>query len=181
MWIAPTHVLSVAHENPLTGHYSHRNMQQRVANQFFWPGMCTDVRVHCRSCDKCRRFSQKGRVRPAPPHPKPMPIITEPFAGVANDLVGPLSPPSSAGHSYILTLIDSSTGFPEALPLQDTDSISVAEALLAVFSRVGIPREVPSDRGTQFTSAPMQELHCLLRVKPIFTMPCHPSGNRPIE
>ena len=142
-------VLNVAHENPLAGHYSHRKTEQKVTDQFFWPGMGTDIRVHCRSCDKCQRFSQKGRVRPAPL--QPMPIVTEPFARVAIDLVGPLSPSSSAGHRYILTLIDFSTGFPEALPLKDVDSISVAEALLTIFSRVGIPREVLSDRGTQFT------------------------------
>ena len=172
-------VLNVAHENPLAGHYSHRKTEQKVADQFFWPGMGTDIRVHCRSCDKCQRFSQKGRVRPAPL--QPMPIVTEPFARVAIDLVGPLNPPSSAGHKYILTLIDFSTGFPEALPLKDIDSVSVAEALLTIFSRVGIPREVLSDRGTQFTSALMRELHRLLGVKPIFTTPYHPSGNGRVE
>ncbi|XP_050703676.1 uncharacterized protein LOC126989161, partial [Eriocheir sinensis] len=37
-------------------------------------------------------------------------------------------------------------GFPEAIPLKDVDSVSVAEALLSSFSRVGIPREILSDR-----------------------------------
>ncbi|XP_050708029.1 uncharacterized protein LOC126993204 [Eriocheir sinensis] len=36
--------------------------------------------------------------------------------------------------------------FPEAIPLKDVDSVSVAEALLSLFSRVGIPREILSDR-----------------------------------
>ncbi|XP_050704489.1 uncharacterized protein LOC126989931 [Eriocheir sinensis] len=36
--------------------------------------------------------------------------------------------------------------FPEAIPLKDVDSVSVAEALLSSFSRVGIPREILSDR-----------------------------------
>ena len=53
-------VLNVAHENPLAGHYSLRKTEQKVADQFFWPGMDTDIRVHCRSCDKCQRFSHKG-------------------------------------------------------------------------------------------------------------------------
>ncbi len=59
---------------------------------------------------------------------KPMPIITEPFSRV-----GPLTPPSSDGHRYILTLIDFATGFMEALPLKEIDSISVAEALMVIF------------------------------------------------
>ncbi|KAK3875694.1 hypothetical protein Pcinc_019441 [Petrolisthes cinctipes] len=45
----------------------------------------------------------------------------------------------------------------------------------------GIPREILSDRGTQFTSRLMAELHKLLGVKPQFTTPFHPSGNGRVE
>jgi len=110
-----------------------------------------------------------------------MPIMTEPFSRVAIDIVGPLNPPSDDGHKYILTLIDFATGFPEAIPLREIDSVSVAEALLVIFSRVGIPREILSDRGTQFTSQLMGELHKLLGIKPLFTTPYHPSGNGRVE
>ena len=172
-------VVSVAHESPLAGHFSNRKTIMRVGEQFHWPGMGADIRDFCRSCDKCQRMCHKGRVRPVPL--KQMPIITEPFSRVAMDLVGPLSPPSSGGHHYILTLIDFATGFPEAIPLKEIDSISVAEALLSIFSRVGIPREILSDRGVQFTSQLMGELHGLLGVKPLFTTPYHPSGNGRVE
>ncbi|XP_076030282.1 uncharacterized protein LOC143018628 [Oratosquilla oratoria] len=110
-------ILSIAHESPLAGHFSHRKTELKVAEQLYWPGMGTDIRTFCRSCDKCQRFSAKGRVPPVPL--QPMPIVTEPFARVAIDLVGPLSPASSDGHRYILTLIDFATGFPEAVPLKD--------------------------------------------------------------
>ena len=53
--------------------------------------------------------------------------------------VGPLSPPSSQGHRYILTIIGVATRYPEAVPLKDISAISVAEALLAVFFQDGIP------------------------------------------
>lgn len=172
-------VLSVAHESPLAGHFSHRKTESRVRDQFYWPAMSSDIRDYCKSCDKCQRMSQKGRLRPVPL--KPMPIQTEPFSRVAIDLVGPLSPPSSEGHRFILTLVDFATGFPEALPLKEIDSISVAEALILIFSRVGIPREILSDRGAQFTSSLMAELHKLLGVKPLFTTPYHPSCNGRVE
>lgn len=55
-------------------------------------------------------------------------------------------------NSGILTLTDFATGFPDTVPLNDITSICVAEALLPVFSRVGITREILYDRGTQFTS-----------------------------
>lgn len=172
-------VLTLAHESPLAGHLSHRKTGMKVGEHFYWPGMWTDVRNFCKSCDKCQRMSVKGRVRPVPL--KQLPIITEPFSRVAVDIVGPLSPPTSQGHRYVLTLIDFATGFPEAAPLKEVTSISVAEALLEMFSRVGIPREILSDRGTQFTSQMMAELHRLLGVKPLFTTPYHPSANGRIE
>ncbi|XP_037804439.1 uncharacterized protein LOC119598726 [Penaeus monodon] len=65
--------------------------------------------------------------------------------------------------------------------LKQIDSVSVAEALLIIFSRVGIPREILSDRGTQFTSQLMGELYKLLGIKPLFTTPYHPSGNGRVE
>ena len=51
------------------------------------------------------------------------------------DIIGPLSPPSEK-HRYILTTIDMCTRFPEAIPLQDISTSTVAEALLEIFSRV---------------------------------------------
>ena len=146
----------------------------KVSQDFYWPSMCADIRDYCRSCDKCQRMSAKERVRPVPL--QPLPVIAESFSRVAIALVGPLSPPSSEGHCYIVTLIDFSTGFTEPMLIKGIDTISVFEALLTIFARVGIPRKILSNRGTQFTSQLMAELHKPLGVKPIFIKPFHPSG-----
>ena len=55
------------------------------------------------------------------------------------------------------------TRFPECVPLGDISSSSVAEALLRIFSRVGLPDRIHSNRGSQFTSEMMQELNRLLQ------------------
>ena len=109
------------------------------------------------------------------------PIITEPFSRVAYDLVGSLNPTMSEGHRYILTLMDVTTSFSEAVTLKNIDTISVSEALLQIFARVGIPREIHSDLGTQFTSQLMSELHRLLGIQPLFNTPYHPMGTGKIE
>ncbi|XP_037804900.1 uncharacterized protein LOC119599235 [Penaeus monodon] len=57
------------------------------------------------------------------------------------------------------------------------EAATVAEALFGVFCRIGIPREVLSDRGTQFTSGMMEETWKLLSVKGMRTTPYHPEGN----
>jgi hypothetical protein len=172
-------VLVTGHESPLSGHFSARKTEIKIRDQFYWPRMGTDIRDFCRSCDICQRMSIKGRTRKAPMIK--MPIISEPFYRVSIDLVGPLSPPSSEGHRYILTLIDVATSFPEAVPLKNIDTISVSEALLEIFSRVGIPKEIHSDLGRQFVSDLMKELHRLLGIQPIFNTPYHPMGTGRIE
>ena len=79
-----------------------------------------------------------------------MPLIDKPFKRAAVDIVGPIEPPSEAGHRYILTLVDYGTKYPEAVPLKKITTEAVAEALLNIYSRVGIPEKVLTDQGTQF-------------------------------
>ena len=75
-----------------------------------------------------------------------MPLIDTSFKRVAVDIVRPIAPPSEAGHRYILTLVDYATRYPETVPLKKITTEAVAEALLDIYSRVGIPRDAkPSD------------------------------------
>ena len=103
-----------------------------------------------------------------------MPLIDTPFERIAVDLVGPIAPVSDAGNRYILTVVDYATRYPEAIPLMKIEIERVAEALLEIFSRVGFPKEVLSDRGIQFTSDLMKEVTRLVSITQLFTTPCHP-------
>ena len=46
---------------------------------------------------------------------------------------------------------DYATRYPEAMALRNIDAESVAEELVKLFARVGIPREILTDQGTNFT------------------------------
>ena len=172
-------VLKTAHENLLSGHFSARKTELKIKDQFYWPSMGRDIKIFCRSCDLCQRFSKKGSVKRAPM--EKMPIITEPFMRVSIDLIGPLTPSSDRGYKYVLTLIDVATSFPEAVPLKNIDTVTVSEALLQIFGRVGIPKQIHSDLGTQFVSNLMKEIHRLLGIQPLFNTPYHPQGTGRIE
>lgn len=141
----------------------------KIADKFFWPGMSADIRDFCRFCDVCQRMTPIGR--PVPLHP--LHIITEPFSRVAIDQVGPL-PPSSEGHRYVLTLIDTVIGFPEVVPLRKlTPSL---RPRLSFPSSNGLASPVKyCPTKAQFTSQLMAELHKLLGVKPSFTTPFIPA------
>ena len=133
----------------------------------------------CRSCDVCQRTVKRGSVRKVPLGS--MPLIDTPFKRVAVEIVGPIAPPSEAGHRYILTLVDYATRYPEAVPLKKITTEAVAEALLDIYSRVGIPEEVLTDQGTQFMSECMQEVSRLLSIKGLTSTPYHPICNGLVE
>ena len=100
-----------------------------------------------------------------------------PFHRVAVDLIGPITPVSDNGNRYILTIVDFATKYPEAVALPRIETERVAEALLDVFSRVGFPTEILSDKGSQFTSDLMKEVCRLISLKQLFTTPYNPKCN----
>lgn len=168
-------VLRLAHASLMSGHLGIKKTEDRILSSFYWPSVSRNVKRWCKSCDLCQRTVLKGRVTKVPLGK--MPVMTIPFQKVALDLVGPLSPASARGNKWVLTVVDYATRWSEAIPLRSIDTESIAEALLGVFTRVGLPQEILSNRGTQFTSQLMNEVCRLINVKQAFTAPCHPMSN----
>ena len=136
-------VMRLAHENLMSGHLGTKKTLDRVVAEFFWPGICGDVARFCKSCDICQRTIQKGRVSKVPLGK--LPLIDTPFKRVTVDIVGPIEPRSEKRNRYILTMIDYATRYPEAVALPSIETERVAEALVEMFSRVGIPDEMLTD------------------------------------
>ena len=65
------------------------------------------------------------------------------------DIVGPL-PKSRSGKRFVLMVCDYATRYPEAVPLRSTDAEHIAEELVQIFSRVGVPEEILTDQGSNF-------------------------------
>ena len=78
-------------------------------------------------------------------------------------------------------MMDYATRYPESVTLKDIQAETVAEALVNMFTRVGIPKEILSDQGSQFSSAVMKEVCRLLSLKRLVTTPYHPICNGLIE
>ena len=168
-------VLRLGHEGILAGHLGIKKSSDRILTNFYWPGILGDIRRYCQSCDICQRTVDKGSVRKAPV--QSVPWVHIPFDKVAIDLIGPLHPVTNRGKRYILTVVDYATRYPEAVPLEKIDTESIAEALIGIFSRVGFPREILSDNGSQFVSQVMKEVTRLISVKQLFSSPYHPMAN----
>ena len=170
-------VLELAHSIPLAGHLGKAKTTRRVTQRFYWPSLYADVARFCKACPSCQKTSTKRSPR-APL--VPLPIIEEPFRRIAMDIVGPL-PRSRSGKKYILVVCDYATRYPEAIPLRSIDASSVAEELMQLFARVGVPKEILTDQGSNFTSQLLTELYKLLHIKPIRTSPYHPQTDGLVE
>ncbi|XP_042147410.1 uncharacterized protein LOC121836549 [Ixodes scapularis] len=174
-----TTILKMAHDGILAGHQGAQKTINRVLEEFFWPGIGADVKRFVKSCDRCQRTTPKGKVAKMPLGS--MPLIETPFQRVAIDIMGPISPTTKRGNKYILTMVNYATRYPDAVALPDISTERVAEALVEMFTRTGVPREVLSDRGSNFTSDVMKEVGRLLSMRQLFTTPYHPMGNGLVE
>lgn len=171
--------MTIAHDTILGGHLGTRKTLDRISSSFYWQGIQGDVKRYCQSSDLCQRTFPKGKVAKIPL--EKMPLIDTPFERIAVDLVGPISPVTEKGNRYSLTVVDYSTRYPEAIPLKNIETERVAEALVYIFSMMGMPKEILSDMGTQFTSNVMKEVSRLLSFKQLVTTPYHPACNGLVE
>ena len=169
------YVLRMAHESLLGGHQAAKRTSDRVLAEFWWPGIGADIKRYCQSCDICQRTIPKGRVTKVPLGE--MPLMEAPFERVGVDLVGPIAPMTERGHRYILVMMDYATRYPEAVPLKNITAERVAEELLGMFTRLGIPKQILTDQGTQFMSGVMKEMSRLLSIKQLTTTPYHAMTN----
>lgn len=169
--------LRMAHIAPLAGHFGTTKTLARIQRKFFWPGLTQEVKDMCRRCQPCQKNAPRKSGR-APL--VPLPIIRKPFSRLAMDMVGPL-PPTIEGYRYILTICDYGTRYPEAFPMKATTSKDVAEALMQFISRMGIPDEILTDRGSNFCSQLMKDLYTVLGVKSIKTSAYHPQTDGMVE
>ena len=107
------------------------------------------------------------------------PLAHQRFAHVNIDIVGPL--PQSQGHRYLLTMVRF-TRWPEAIPMPDATVKTCARAFLFNWvARFGVPVDISTDRGPQFTAHLWDTLVHLLGVCLHRTCAHHPQANGLVE
>ena len=176
--LIPT-LLAVLHDHPSAGHMGREKTLQRVKqSKFLWRHRTKSVREWCRRCDLCLRAKAPNRPQLAPM--KSMPTGA-PMERVAMDILGPF-PTTFYNNQFVLVIADYFTKWMEMVALPDHRAETVAEALVEVFfCRLGIPSQLHSDQGTDFTSKVVTEMSRLFRVDKIRTSPWHPQSDGQVE
>ena len=102
---------------------------------------------------------------------------TQAWERISIDLKGHLTT-SHRGNKYLLIAVDEYSRFPFAFACKDTSTLSVTNCLALLFSLVGFPSYVHSDRGTAFVSK--DYLHSR-DISTSHSTPYHPTGNSQCE
>ena len=73
------------------------------------------------------------------------------------------------GHQHILTPVDYTTRYPDAVPHKSITTEEVVEGLVSMYSALGVPEEILSNLGMQFVSGYMREVPRLWSIKQMTT------------
>ena len=158
-------------------HAGSRPTLRAISKRFVWKGMKADIRKWCKTCHPCQS-SKVHRHTKAPLQARDAPERR--FGSLHVDIVGPL--PVSEGMRYLFTVIDRYTRWSEAIPLAEIKAEDCAKAFLHQWiSRYGVPGDITSDRGRQFTSQLWSSLNNLLGISTNNTTAYHPQANGLVE
>ncbi|XP_068209164.1 uncharacterized protein [Palaemon carinicauda] len=172
-------VLSLAHEDPFAGHIGIGKTFQKVAKRFWWLGMKSSVKKYVPICETCQVMVKPNQGVPrAPLHI--IPSLGEPFSELVVDVVGPL-PRTKTGFVYVLTIMDSPTRYPEAIPKRKITSRAIFDKLIDFFSRFGLPCKLQSDCGSNFTSKIFRSKSAELAIQHLTSVPYHPESQGMVE
>ena len=101
---------------------------------------------------------------------------------ICMDLVGPISPQTSKGNRYMLTVIDMMTGYTIAVAILDKKAETVCKAYRDnVYCTFGESSRILTDNGTEFKSKEMKQICEDLDIKQVFTLVYTPQANRRLE
>lgn len=141
--------------------------------------MSTDATTFVKNCTICNT-SKTPRKLPAGLL-QPLPIPQRPWSHIAIDFVTDL--PNSQGNTTILTVIDRFSKACRLIPLPKLPTaFETAEVLCNyVFRFYGLPQDIVSDRGPQFTSRVWSAFFKQLNVNISLTSGYHPQSKGQTE
>ena len=172
-------IIKEMHDCPIGGHNGINRTMERIKLYLQWPQMKQDIENYIRNCDIC----QKNKA--TRPQTRQELEITdtqdEPWIKVALDIVGPLGL-SENGNKYILTCQDNLTKYLIAIPIENQEASTVADAFVSKICLVhGIPQIILTDQGANFMSQVFKHVCKLFKIRKITTSAYHPETNGSLE
>ncbi len=172
-------MLHLVHDAPSSGHPGITASLQLLSDRFWWPTLQADTVTFVQQCPVCN-MSKSSHQCPAGLL-QPLPVPQRPWSHIAIDFVTDL--PYSRNYTTILTVIDRFSKACRLIPLPKLPTaFETAEALLEqVFRFYGVPEDIISDWGPQFTSRVWRAFCQQLNINVSLTSGFHPQSNGQVE
>ena len=174
-WVVPLllrpMLLKYFHDSALAGHLGAFKTYRKIANNFWWPKMRTEIFQYVR--DLCQRAkpaqnTQLG-LHAAQPPSQPMEVFM--------DFVGTLTR-TKRGHSAILVMLDGFSKFVVFYPVRTISSQVVVECLeRSYFPIYGIPQTIVTDNASVFRCKQVKQLCFKWAVNHVTTTPYYPQAS----
>ncbi|KAK3507924.1 hypothetical protein QTP70_003814 [Hemibagrus guttatus] len=172
-------VMQWVHEAPSSGHPGIRRSTQLTRRRFWWPSMGPDVEGYVRACPTC---AQARTSRQLPEGLlEPLPVPRRPWSHLSVDFLTDL--PDSGGFTTVMVVVDRFSKGSKLIPLKRLPTaMQSAKAMFNhVFRNFGLPEDIVSDRGPQFTSRVGGSLCARLGIGVSLSLGYHPQSNGQAE
>ena len=128
-------------------------------------------------CMPCQKTKQAKAIKPPVCR---IPVVDRRFSDLQVDVVGPL--PASRGMKYLLTILDRTSRWLEAIPMPEATSQTCCQAFIWGWSqRFGLPQSMTSDNGNTFVANLWKDLLQALGIDQKLTPPYHSSSLGGVE
>ena len=151
-------------------HHDHPDVSKMKAlarSHLWWLNVDKDIEAPAKSCQSCQEAKQAPPK--APLHPWTWPI--QPWQRVRIDYAGPFM-----GENFFLA-IDAHSKRGEVYKISSTTTSKTIECLRQMFVAYGLPHQIVSDNGSQFTSDEFSSFMKANGIKNTRTTPYHPTSN----
>jgi hypothetical protein len=127
-------------------------MKSMARMYVWWPGIDREIEALVRGCESCSQSRDCPQM--APLHPWEYP--RNPWQRLHVDFAGPFCA------KMWLIVVDARTKWPEVIPMETITTTKTVQALRTMFAHWGLPEQIVSDNGPQFTS---EEFKAVLRIE----------------
>ena len=133
----------------------------------WWPQMDKDIERTVKGCDGCQRVANNPSQVPL--HRWEYPAA--PWQRLHIDFAGPFQ------GCMLLVVVDASTKWPEITLMKNTTAEETVKTLRTLLARMGLPQQIVSDNGPQFTSDVFKRFVQSNGIRHIMGAPYHPATN----
>ena len=155
-------IFNMYHDSLLAGHQGPYHTAMTIRQKFFIHNLMNKVKRYIEACHTCLKTKPKY-MKNRPVYGR-IPVDYAPMQDLSIDIK--TMPHAFGGYHLLLVITCDQTNFTIAVPLRDQTAQTVMEALIyRVIYLFGPPRPILCDEATEFSSAIIQAILCMLNCR----------------